>query len=109
MDHGDCLYLVQLPSCPTLGLRRAVRATASSKESCCFAYDLSHRTASPLAGKVHWRNTLEQLNIVGPKSLGVCLLTSAFIGMVFTIQFIRWDCINEDQSLTEMLPCMPLL
>lgn len=42
------------------------------------------------AGKVHWRNTLEQLNIVGPKSLGVCLLTAAFIGMVFTIQFIRW-------------------
>ena len=40
-------------------------------------------------GKIHWRNTLEQLNIVGPKSLGVCLLTSAFIGMVFTIQFIR--------------------
>lgn len=42
-----------------------------------------------LQGKVHWRNTLEQLKIVGPKSLGVCLLTSAFIGMVFTIQFIR--------------------
>jgi len=42
-----------------------------------------------LQGKVHWKNTLEQLNIVGPKSLGVCLLTSAFVGMVFTIQFIR--------------------
>jgi hypothetical protein len=41
------------------------------------------------AGKIHWRNTLEQLDVVGPKSLGVCLLTSAFIGMVFTIQFIR--------------------
>lgn len=41
------------------------------------------------AGKIHWRNTLEQLNIVGPKSLSVCLLTSFFLGMVFTIQFIR--------------------
>jgi ABC transport permease subunit len=42
-----------------------------------------------LQGKIHWRNTLDQLNVVGPKSLGVCLLTSAFVGMVFTIQFIR--------------------
>ncbi|KAL6771073.1 TGD1 [Auxenochlorella protothecoides x Auxenochlorella symbiontica] len=40
-------------------------------------------------GKIHWRNTLEQLNLVGPRSLGVCLLTSFFLGMVFTIQFIR--------------------
>ena len=42
-----------------------------------------------LQGKVHWKNTQDQLNLVGPKSLGVCLLTSAFVGMVFTIQFIR--------------------
>ena len=48
-----------------------------------------HPPSTSVAGKVHWRNTLEQLSIVGPKSLGVCLLTSAFIGMVFTIQFIR--------------------
>ncbi|PPS09678.1 hypothetical protein GOBAR_AA10964 [Gossypium barbadense] len=40
-----------------------------------------------LKGKVHWRNTLQQLERVGPKSVGVCLLTSAFVGMVFTIQF----------------------
>lgn len=40
-------------------------------------------------GKVHWRNTLQQLERVGPKSVGVCLLTSAFIGMAFTIQFVR--------------------
>jgi hypothetical protein len=33
---------------------------------------------------------MEQLNMVGPRSLGVCLLTAAFVGMVFTIQFIRW-------------------
>ena len=42
-----------------------------------------------LQGKVHWKNTQDQLNLVGPRSLGVCLLTSAFVGMVFTIQFIR--------------------
>ncbi|KAB1670779.1 hypothetical protein [Gossypium barbadense] len=42
-----------------------------------------------LKGKVHWRNTLQQLERVGPKSVGVCLLTSAFVGMVFTIQFVR--------------------
>ncbi|MBA0801209.1 hypothetical protein Gohar_011586 [Gossypium harknessii] len=42
-----------------------------------------------LKGKVHWGNTLEQLERVGPKSVGVCLLTSAFVGMAFTIQFIR--------------------
>lgn len=27
--------------------------------------------------------------MVGPRSLGVALLTAAFVGMVFTIQFIR--------------------
>lgn len=42
-----------------------------------------------LQGKVHWKNTVEQLSMVGPRSLGVCLLTAAFVGMVFTIQFIR--------------------
>ncbi|KAL4435442.1 hypothetical protein ABPG77_006204 [Micractinium sp. CCAP 211/92] len=42
-----------------------------------------------LQGKIHWKNTMEQLNMVGPRSLGVCLLTAAFVGMVFTIQFIR--------------------
>ncbi|KAK6914034.1 ABC transporter permease MalE [Dillenia turbinata] len=42
-----------------------------------------------LKGKIHWRNTLQQLEKVGPKSVGVCLLTSAFVGMAFTIQFVR--------------------
>ena len=42
-----------------------------------------------LKGKVHRRNTLQQLESVGPKSVGVCLLTSAFVGMAFTIQFVR--------------------
>ena len=43
----------------------------------------------PSAGKVHRRNTLEQLKLVGPRSLGVALLTASFVGMVFTIQFVR--------------------
>lgn len=38
------------------------------------------------AGKLHWRNTKEQLELVGPRSLGVALLTAGFVGMVFTIQ-----------------------
>ncbi|KAL6564460.1 Protein TRIGALACTOSYLDIACYLGLYCEROL 1, chloroplastic [Orobanche minor] len=42
-----------------------------------------------LNGKIHWKNTLQQLERVGPKSVGVCLLTSAFVGMAFTIQFVR--------------------
>ena len=37
-------------------------------------------------GRVHVRNTLEQLALVGPRSLGVALLTAGFVGMVFTIQ-----------------------
>uniref|UniRef100_A0A7S3QQD5 Uncharacterized protein n=1 Tax=Dunaliella tertiolecta TaxID=3047 RepID=A0A7S3QQD5_DUNTE len=40
-------------------------------------------------GKIHWKNTLEQLKLVGPQSLGVALLTAGFVGMVFTIQFVR--------------------
>jgi hypothetical protein len=43
----------------------------------------------PPAGRIHWRNTQEQLKLVGPKSLGVALLTAGFVGMVFTIQFVR--------------------
>ncbi|GAX76025.1 hypothetical protein CEUSTIGMA_g3468.t1 [Chlamydomonas eustigma] len=40
-------------------------------------------------GRIHWKNTAEQLKLVGPSSLGVALLTAAFVGMVFTIQFVR--------------------
>lgn len=42
-----------------------------------------------LQGKVHRRNTLQQLERVGPKSVGVCLLTATFVGMAFSIQFVR--------------------
>lgn len=42
-----------------------------------------------LKGNLHARNTQDQLRLVGPSSLGVSLLTSGFVGMVFTIQFVR--------------------
>lgn len=42
-----------------------------------------------LTGRVHMANLQEQLAAVGPTTLGVTLLTSAFVGMVFTIQFVR--------------------
>lgn len=42
-----------------------------------------------LRGKIHRRNTIEQMAIVGPESLLVALLTASFVGMVFTIQVAR--------------------
>lgn len=48
---------------------------------------VAHSTTD--TGKVHVKNTIEQLKLAGPKSLGVCLLTASFIGMCFTIQFVR--------------------
>jgi phospholipid/cholesterol/gamma-HCH transport system permease protein len=42
-----------------------------------------------LAGRIHRRNTLEQMAIVGPASLAIALITAAFVGMVFTIQVSR--------------------
>src|SRR5579883_1324739 len=42
-----------------------------------------------LTGKIDRRNTIEQMNIVGPQSLSIVLITAAFIGMVFTIQVAR--------------------
>ena len=40
-------------------------------------------------GKINRRNTVEQMIIVGPQSLMIALLTSTFVGMVFTIQVAR--------------------
>jgi phospholipid/cholesterol/gamma-HCH transport system permease protein len=42
-----------------------------------------------LQGKIHRRNTLEQLVLVGPDSLFIALLTAIFVGAVFTIQVAR--------------------
>lgn len=42
-----------------------------------------------LFGKIHRRNTMEQMIGVGPDSLLIALLTAATVGMVFTIQVAR--------------------
>jgi len=42
-----------------------------------------------LRGRIHRRNTLEQLAAVGPDSLLIALLTAVFVGAVFTIQVAR--------------------
>ena len=56
----------------------------------CFAMvTIGQVVVKTFRGKIHLRNVLEQLSNVGPRSLSVCLLTSCFVGMVFTIQFTR--------------------
>jgi hypothetical protein len=45
-------------------------------------------TSRIIRGRIHWKNTLQQLQLVGPRSLGVALLTAGFVGMVFTIQVL---------------------
>lgn len=42
-----------------------------------------------LMGKIHRRNTLEQMSVVGPESTLIALITAAFVGMVFTIQVAK--------------------
>jgi phospholipid/cholesterol/gamma-HCH transport system permease protein len=42
-----------------------------------------------LQTKIHRRNTLEQMAVVGPESLLIALITAGFVGMVFTIQVAR--------------------
>ncbi|MEA5604083.1 MlaE family lipid ABC transporter permease subunit [Nostoc sp. UHCC 0252] len=42
-----------------------------------------------LKGRIHRRNTLEQMAAVGPDSLFIALLTAIFVGAVFTIQVAR--------------------
>lgn len=42
-----------------------------------------------LIAKIHRRNTLDQMAVVGPESLLITLVTSIFVGMVFTIQVAR--------------------
>ncbi|TVQ47887.1 MAG: MlaE family lipid ABC transporter permease subunit [Gloeocapsa sp. DLM2.Bin57] len=42
-----------------------------------------------IKGKIHKRNTLEQMAMVGPESLVISLVTAGFVGMVFTIQVAR--------------------
>lgn len=40
-------------------------------------------------GKIHRRNVVEQMSVVGPGSVLIALLTAATVGMVFTIQVAR--------------------
>ena len=42
-----------------------------------------------LKTKIHRRNTLEQMSVVGPESVTIALITAGFVGMVFTIQVAR--------------------
>ncbi|MDJ0736053.1 MAG: MlaE family lipid ABC transporter permease subunit [Nostocaceae cyanobacterium] len=42
-----------------------------------------------IKGKIHRRNTLEQMAVVGPDSVFIALLTALFVGAVFTIQVAR--------------------
>ncbi|MBD2308020.1 MlaE family lipid ABC transporter permease subunit [Chroococcidiopsis sp. FACHB-1243] len=42
-----------------------------------------------LQGRIHRRNTVEQMAAVGPDSLLIALITAVFVGAVFTIQVAR--------------------
>lgn len=42
-----------------------------------------------LTKRIHRRNLIEQMALVGPASLMIALITAAFVGMVFTIQVAR--------------------
>ncbi len=42
-----------------------------------------------LRGKIHHRNVMEQMAVVGPESLTIALVTAIFVGMVFTIQVAK--------------------
>lgn len=46
-------------------------------------------TVHLLSGKIHRRNTLDQMATVGPESLMIALITAGFVGAVFTIQVAR--------------------
>ncbi len=39
--------------------------------------------------KLHWRNTKEQMSVVGTDSLLITLVTASFVGAVFTIQVAK--------------------
>jgi phospholipid/cholesterol/gamma-HCH transport system permease protein len=39
--------------------------------------------------KLHWRNTIEQMSMVGTESLLITLVTASFVGGVFTIQVAK--------------------
>jgi len=48
-----------------------------------------HLATGLVSGKIHRRNTIEQMAFVGPQSLLINTITAGFVGMVFTIQVAR--------------------
>jgi len=60
------------------------RATATGLLFGSVLYRLMRRPR-----RVNWEQTMQQIARVGPQTLGVSLLTSSFVGMVFTIQFCK--------------------
>ena len=42
-----------------------------------------------MQGRINYTNTVEQMESVGPSSLPIALITSASVGMVFTIQVAK--------------------
>lgn len=42
-----------------------------------------------MKGRINYNNTVEQMELVGPSSLPIALITSASVGMVFTIQVAK--------------------
>ncbi|MEB3355233.1 MAG: MlaE family lipid ABC transporter permease subunit [Synechococcales bacterium] len=63
----------------TIWLQRLVAATLLAGQI----------TMHLVRGRIHRRNLLEQMAIVGPESLLIALMTAATVGMVFTIQVAR--------------------
>ena len=41
-----------------------------------------------LTGKLHWRNTLQQMSKIGVNSIGLVFVSSVFVGAVFTVQVV---------------------
>lgn len=74
-----CSAGVQCPTCSLVCLERLLPGT-------CYLDGPQNWFGLSSAGKIHVRNTIEQLKLVGPRSMGVSLLTAGFVGMVFTIQ-----------------------
>lgn len=94
----------------------AVKSSRAPSEVClCSVGPQRRRSVVPIAGhqhfrhagKVHRANTLEQLKLVGPSSLGVSLLTASFVGMVFTIQVLACTITSTSDLTGTSRTCCP--
>ena len=87
-----------------VGVHTGMTWQETGESSKCMTGSLQALSAfAPSAGKIHWRNTFEQLKLVGPKSMGVALLTAGFVGMVFTIQ-VGFVWLPQAQGLATLPP-----